>query len=125
MRRADEGGLMPRGPRWTEAEIEMLKRGENPPGRTTDSCYIMRGRLGISTKKARWTETEIEMLKAGIVPEGRTFASCYCKGSKIHHSFIQARRRPSVKSAPIVNTQDIFAWQREMILKGLKNRLKG
>lgn len=58
--------------RWTEEEIELLKKGQTPPNRSVDSIRIMRIRLGLCVfKKNPWTLDEKEKLKQ-LLKEGKT-----------------------------------------------------
>lgn len=79
--------------RWTESEIETVKRGDVPEGRTYAQSAAYAHAHGIPWKELRatklkwfWTDEEKEMLARDEIPPGRTEAAC-----------IQARRLFKIK----------------------------
>lgn len=58
--------------RWTEEEIDALKRGIIPTNRSADSIRIMRNRLGLAVfKKPKWSE-ENKLRLRELLAEGKT-----------------------------------------------------
>ena len=73
---------------WTEPEIEMLRNGQIPAGRTYSQCCSKADAMGIpkpafpelTSGRTRWTPEEIDALKNGKVPPGRTVSACVARG---------------------------------------------
>lgn len=58
--------------RWTEEEIDALKRGILPTNRSADSIRIMRNRLGLAVfKKPKWSE-ENKLRLRELLAEGKS-----------------------------------------------------
>ena len=67
---------------WTNKEIELIKKGKVPDGRTQFQCIHKASNMGISWKrKDSWTRDEVDMLKSGKVPEKKTHGQIrmYCR----------------------------------------------
>jgi hypothetical protein len=70
---------------WTEPEIEKLRNGQIPEGRTYVQCCAKADLLGFPrpdspTGRHKWTKEDLETMKSGKVPPGRTATACITKG---------------------------------------------
>lgn len=71
--------------RWTEPELNMLRSGKIPKGRTYGQCCQKADMLGIKrpmspTGRHMWTPDEEQAIREGRIPEGRTFRACFTHG---------------------------------------------
>lgn len=136
-----------KGKAWTVAEIEMLKSGEFPPERTKYSCYLMRKKLGITKRQVDWIEAEMDMLRQHIIPEGRNIWACRSQAKRhnipfhpIGHQRTNTEQTVLMNGLPVKYVKpmsmttskelarkkqdEIFAWQRQQMLQGLKDKLR-
>lgn len=71
---------------WTKTEINLIKKGKVPDGRTVAQCIQQSSNMGIPWKKDdSWTRDEIKMLKDGIAPPKKTHGQIrkYCRKNGI------------------------------------------
>ena len=92
--------------RWTPEEIELLRQGIVPEGRTLATAKAKAKTLGItlfdrSGPSTRWTPDEIEMLQHGEQPPGRSEVACFYKGMSLGLSVKFVDGKISVKKKDI------------------------
>ena len=71
---------------WSDEDLDCVRQGIVPPGRTLTQCQSVAFRMGISfrhSRSNRWTEEDIKLLRQGKIPEGRT--ACAAKGYCMSH----------------------------------------
>lgn len=72
--------------RWTDTEVEELREGKVPAGRSYSHCCMKAWQLGIPspespTGRRSWTQEDIDTLvKEHRVPPGRTVTACITRG---------------------------------------------
>jgi len=70
---------------WSDPEIDKLRHGKLPAGRTYAQCCTKALSLGLPkpespTGRHKWKPEEIVTMKGGDVPEGRTVTACVTRG---------------------------------------------
>ena len=75
---------------WSSYEIERLKSGEIPKGRTKLDCFNRAtqirkrgGECEYFTVKPKWSTKEVNMLINGFCPDGRSKGACFNKATNI------------------------------------------
>lgn len=78
---------------WTAEEVEILRKGQVPSGRSYISAKVKVIQLGIdweqwkvahqSYRKNGWTADDIKSLRAGVFPLSHSVSSCYIKCKKL------------------------------------------
>lgn len=112
--------------RWTEEEIDLLRLGQVPEGRTEQAAMAKAKSLGIRAfertgTNTRWTADELAALERGEVPAGRSPMACVYKGMSIGLDVKVAedgtinvtRKKPGNRRAQLLKRARQFAMMHE------------
>lgn len=88
--------------RWTDAEIEQLKKGYIPEGRTLGAAraFAFQHRIAFNLADSRrksWTAEEDALIAKGEVPPNRTSSACRARASKLGIVFDPRANIPNPK----------------------------
>jgi hypothetical protein len=113
-------------PRWTEEDIDLLRLGQVPEGRTEQAAMAKARSMGIRAfertgKNTRWTTDEFDMLERGEKPEGRSEKACIYKGMSLgldvkfdeEGRMSVVRKKPGNRRGQLLNRAIRFAKMRD------------